>query len=203
MALTMTAFDEFLKYLRTLDRDVPTRMRSASEADIRRLGSLTQHSLPVIYRDYLASCGENDGGLDLFFGRKSDTRSLIEYYGDEGRPGRVNLAPGRVLIAMDPLGEEDVCLDVNPLGLGSVEFTRGETVSRLLSSDFGKLLYRTAFLKYRMAKLPHRAYYATAQPEPVLRRLRFSALKKGMKELPFSDAVVCCGEMRSLTMSLT
>lgn len=184
--------EDFVEYVSKYRPEFASEIRGAGNAEIILLERMAGVSLPADYRAFLSLMGHADGGLNLTFDGTTDIDEIIDLY--QAAAVKDWLPPDCLLVGVGKLALQAMCLRLGAGKEPPVVLAEGKTVTRTHAESLRKLLFRTAFMKYRTKALVHRAFGSTASPEPVLKQGRELAGLLGYEEMWFSDAVAFCGE---------
>ncbi len=194
------AVAELIEYVKSSDREFAERIQGAAESSVLRLQELAGIRLPSIYSEYLRVMGHADGGLDIFWDCESEIAGLIRFYEDEVRTGIANVPPD--------------CVIVGYAGMIFPEFSlHQESTTIFLSAEgkllkpyaetFEKLLYRAAFITYKLKKFKIFTSHVSAQREYVLPAAQAMCDTLGFKNHWFSDSMVSLNERPDSAISIT
>jgi hypothetical protein len=199
------SMEEFIARASQWDPGFPARIRGATAREIQALARLTGIPLPGVYEAFLARMGHGDGNLDVGMDGTTDISAMIDYYRDslsEGGwfpPHCIAIGTGRIA--------SDICLEIVPTGEPRVVFTEGNKVFGLYSESLMGLLFRNAFLGFRLYTRPSHAFYASSyaalgwmnrmdDARRVIREL-------GFDEEWFSDSICVCAERGDTAIGMT
>ena len=196
---------QFLEYVTGFDSEFPKRIRGASAMQIVELERLAGRELPVSYKNFLMTMGENDGGLCLTFDGTTNIEDVLTYYREEVATGNFPPPPDSVLIGFGL--SEVFALDCRASGEPPVMFVDGDTYTRLFAGSLDSLLFNTAFNQYAMSWFPWEVNYVASFADigerdctPIMPNL---ARECGLEPLWFSDRVCCCAERLDVRACLT
>ncbi|WP_257456511.1 SMI1/KNR4 family protein [Archangium lipolyticum] len=197
--------DEFIARASQWDPGFPARIRGATAQEIQALARLTGLPLPGVYEAFLARMGHGDGDLDVGMDGTTDISAMIDYYRDslsedEGFP------PHCIVIGTGSISS-DICLEIVPTGEPRVVFTEGNKVYGLYAESLMGLLFRNAFLGFRLYTRPSYAFYASSYAAlGLMNRVdeaRRVILELGFEEEWFSDSICVCAERGDTAIGIT
>jgi len=186
--------DDLISYVSKFQPDFPTRIQGAGAEDVAELERLTGLSLPFTYKEYLLRLGRDDGGLDVGGGSTTKISAIVDYYTESMEFDMQDIPPNCLVIAVSGGGTFELSLEYKSDTEYPVLLTSGDTIKGFFSESFEKLLFRHAFVKYRMRSLPSSAIYWGGSDEESLRKALEVALNLGFERKWFSDRVSFCGE---------
>jgi hypothetical protein len=186
--------DDLINFVSTYDPAFPTRIRGASPEEIAELERLAGLSLPPAYKNYLLRMGRNDGGFDVGGGSTTKIDALLEYYTESLDFDMEDIPPNCLVVAISGGGTFELSLEYGSDAGHPVLLTSGDTIKGLLSESFEKLLFRHAFVKYRLGSFPSSAIYWGDSNEESLKKATEVALNMSFERQWFSDRVSFCGE---------
>lgn len=192
--------DEFLAYVDRYEPDFRARVAGAPESDIDVLQSACGYELPAVYRSYLRQMGAKDGGLNIGQGATTRAGAVIRYY-EELRADNDSPPPGCIVIAVNGVGVEETSLQIIESGEPRVVNTSGAKIQDLYAETLQGLLFRFAFIKYRMRNLKYSHIYEAPLGGPNLDAARKEALSNSFEQHSFSDSICFCGEREDAAIS--
>jgi hypothetical protein len=190
--------EHYLAYMASFDPGFPARIRGATGEQIAELERLAAMPLPHSYRAFLERMGLNDGGLHIAFEGTTAITEILDYYRTEVLTGERKLPRESLLIGVGAISIPDIALDCRGPGEPPVVFTDGDQFAGLYAKSLEKLLFQTAFAKYRLAVYPWEATYSSSYNEIGKRHLTDVACSVaqacGLQRAGFSDRIACCAE---------
>ncbi|WP_437965127.1 SMI1/KNR4 family protein [Sorangium sp. So ce260] len=188
----------FIEYASRFDPAMSSRIRGATQDEIRKLELVSGHSLPSDYRDYLALMGHGDDRTISVDELSTDVSDVISFYEENVATGEDSVPDDCIIIGVDGVIIEQVYLEHQPPG--RVFFSSDGQKHGMWAESLGKLLCKHAYMRYRPRQLHYSAAYATANPRPAIDAARTEALRMGFAPQWFSDAITFCGERSGIVI---
>lgn len=193
--------EQFYKYVSRFKSDFRTSKQGAIQEEVDELERYIKYPLPMLYKEFLYHMGKETGDFRISEGT-SDIRTILAYYRECLESGDWDIPPNCILIAA---GYSNTCLEYIGNAEPRVVFADDEVIG-LYAETFEKLLYKQAFLMYRLRAYAHEAFYtssyATIGRKHRVAEARNLALKLGFEEQWFSDAITFCGEQDSIAIAV-
>jgi hypothetical protein len=158
--------DKLIDYISQFEPTFSSKIRGATETEIKTLEELTQRSLPKSYVNYLKRMGHDDGGLYLAQpGGSSDLATIIQNYQDMIAEDELSLPDDCILLCDYLYPNEQLVLRDNDGAEPTVWWIDSyEIYKYFYAESLEKLLWRQAFLIYQfpiLKKLGNRKYWNT------------------------------------------
>src|SRR5262245_13634576 len=199
--------DKFLAYVVQFDPDFPGRIRGATPQQLAELEQLSGIPLPRSYTAFLLKMGVDDGGVNLTVDGTTNIKEMIAYYRSELLTRERELPGQCILTGVGAVSVPDIGLDCRGPGDPPVMFTDGDEYAGLYAETLEKLLFNSAFSKYRLALFPWEAFYAASFASlgrrDVSGTARAVAAECGFEPAWFSDRVTWCGEKLDAAVCIT
>jgi hypothetical protein len=192
----MANMDELVNFVSRYQPDFPAAIQGASPEEVAELGRLTGMALPSTYIDYLSWMGRDDGGFDVGGGSTTQIGTLIEYYVESMEFQIQDIPPNCLVIAVGGGGTFELSLEYQSEIEYPVLFTSGSTIKGRCADSLEKLLFRHAFVKYRLRAWPRSAIYwgGDGDDDNSLKRAWEVARSLGFERQWYSDQIGFCGE---------
>jgi hypothetical protein len=189
-----TDIDSFLDYAAQLDPSWPGRIRGASEEKRALLREVAGVRLPELYEGFLARLGENPGGLGFCGDAGTRIDDVLDYYREAQAESPSWIPSDAVVMGVQGVAVCEVSLHPVSSPAPRVVLTDGATLGLVYAASLATLLYRTAFHRLKVDRLPVRIGYGNAGPhEPLAGALRTVAAGLGFEQQWFSDEISYCG----------
>ncbi|KYF69765.1 SMI1/KNR4 family protein [Sorangium cellulosum] len=188
----------FIEYASRFDPAISSRIRGATQDEIRKLESVSGHPLPSDYRDFLALMGHGDDRIISNDELSTDVSDVISFYEEVVATGEESVPDDCVLLGVDGVIVEQVYLERQPPG--RVFFSSDGQKDGLWAGSLEKLLCKHAYMRYRPRQLRYSDAYATANPKPAVDAARAEALRMVFVPQWFSDAITFCGERSGIVL---
>lgn len=180
----------FVQYVTTFDPQFASKIEGATAGEIQQFEQAAGVPLPSSLRRFLEVMGHRDGGLRLAFEGTTDVGDLIDAY----QKRRLYLPSNSVAFGFGGLAMDAVCLDLSGGAEPPAIFVTDGKRTGLYAESLPRLLFRTAFAKYRLPALAHSGYLGCPGGQSILEPVRAGLLREGFTILPFSDAIAICAE---------
>jgi hypothetical protein len=194
--------DKFIQYSNRYNPEFESQIVGANSAEIDKLEELTGRRLPSVYRNFLARMGHGEGGLDITFGGTTDLTKITDHYKESIVTGNHKLPPNAVLMGLGNFNIEYIYLDAGDSANPRVVFTENARISRLYAETLEKLLFRLAFMKFRLKAFEFSGFCTGSNPQNLLGSAKGLAEKMGFTELGFSDSVAFCGSKNDAAIAI-
>ncbi|WP_437980748.1 hypothetical protein [Sorangium sp. So ce117] len=188
----------YIEYASRFDPAMSSRIRGATQDEMRRLELVSGHPLPPDHRDFLALMGHGDDGIISDDELSTDVSDIISFYEENVARGEDSVPDDCILFGVDGVIVEQVFLEREPPG--RVFFSSDGQKDGLWAGSLEKLLCKHAYMRYRPRQLQYSATYTTANPRPSLDAVRAEALRMGFATQWFSDAITFCGERSGIVI---
>ncbi|KYF69766.1 SMI1/KNR4 family protein [Sorangium cellulosum] len=182
----------FIEYASRFDPVMPSRIRGATQEEIKKLESISGHTLPPDYRDYLALMGHGDDRIISGYGIRTDITNVILFYEENIATGEDSVPDDCIIIGIGGVSVEQIYLEHQRPG--RVFDSADGQKHGMWSDSLEKLLHKQAYMRYRPKQLPCSASYATSNPRRAIDAARTEALRMGFEPQWFSDPITFCGE---------
>ncbi len=193
--------EKLIEYVSSFDPDFSSKIRGASPSEIQIFQELVRRPLPTLYVSYLSRMGHGNGGLFLFEpGEKTDIQTIIDAYQDLVI-GEWNIPEDCILICEDIFPSQQLALRENGQAEDTVWRIEGEWYGELYAASLEMLLWRRAFMNYRLKSLAHDGYWMIPKMQ-MLEAAKNLAGQIGFEQLWFSDDIVYCGEREDATIAI-
>lgn len=200
------SIEQFIEHATRYCPDFPSRIKGATQQERQELEQLIGRPLVKIHADFLARMGHDDGGLAIAMDGTSDISKVVKYYraalAEEPNP----FPPDCCVLGAWRLSGA-ICLQSQPEGEPRVVFTEDLDVLGLYAKSLQGLLFRNAFLGFRMGGMSVKSDYRASLDElggsHVVGEIRRRALALGFQEEWFSDEVVFCAERKDELLGFT
>ena len=156
------AIHEAVAYAGRFDPLLPSRAAGASPGDIAELERLAGRPLPPIYVAFLLRLGANHGGLNVAFDGTTNIGEVLGYYRNLVKYQTPPLPPGLFLIGWGGQGAHVGLRQAGTTGPEVVFLDDDDEVVGLYAESLEKLLYQTAFDKYRWRTFRATALYSSS-----------------------------------------
>lgn len=189
--------DNFFNYVKRFDNNFKTRIVGASFSEIAQLETLLGRPLPDYYKQFLLYMGHSDRELSLAYQGSTDIAEVIKYYEFLVKYGEEEEWPPPadcILIGTGDVSVGDICLQMDQSEEPRVVFAMEGDMIGLYAETLEKLLFRNAFVKYRLRLLPKSGVYRSGPLERVFDPARSVAVKLNFVLQWFSDGAGICGE---------
>ncbi|WP_394841799.1 SMI1/KNR4 family protein [Pendulispora brunnea] len=187
--------EEFIAYASAYNPVFAASIRGATPLQLAELERLVGRPLPAYYKEFLSRMGQDDVGLSAAEDATMAVDGIIDYYRNYIVPGERTIPPNCIVI-----GAYSQVMDVSLHCVGDDEprvyFTE-DHLYQPWADSLEKLLFRTAFQKFRGRQFSHELNIG---PEKDLGRRRLLASaselaeRLGFQRERFSDSVAFCGE---------
>ncbi len=196
------SMETLVEYVSSFNPTFPLKIRGANPSEIKILEELVGRSLPSQYVEYLSHMGHDNGGFFLFEpGEKTDITTIIDSYQymvEEGDP----IAPKDcILIAEDIFPSQQLALRENGEAEPTVWRIEGEWYGELYAASLEGLLWRRAFMNYKLESLKNYGYWIIP-PMQMCEAAKNLAHEMGFQQLWFSDEIVYCGEREDALLAI-
>jgi hypothetical protein len=185
---------DLVDYVSLYDPAFATRISGANPKEIAALESLVGQPLPGQYKQFLSLLGHSDDEFALASQGSTDIDVIIEYYTDVLRGEETPPPPDCIVIGAGDISAGDTCLQLHGAQEPKVVGSMDGVVIRLYAETLEKLLFRSAFNKFRLGMMLESGIYTGADKNPMLKTASEIALRLNFKERWFSDKVAFCGE---------
>lgn len=173
----------------------PEAIRGASPEKIAALERVAGLPLPPSYRAFLATMGEDHGGLELVGPCLTDIDAVLEYYALVVASGEAVVPDDCIVFAYPDTGfAEDVFLQLIPGNEPRIVLGNGHEIERTFAESLPKLLYRSVFQEFAMPGRKHVATFRTAYRQVAIEAIREAFTALHLTVLWFSDGAVQCAE---------
>jgi hypothetical protein len=188
--------DELVNFVSRYQPDFPAAIQGASPEEMAELERLAGMALPSTYIDYLSRMGRDDGGFDVGGGSTTEIGIVIEYYVDSMKLQLETGPPNCLVIAVCGAGTFELSLEYQSEGEYPVLFTAGSTIKGRCADSLETLLFRHAFVRYRLRAWPRSAIYwgGDDDDDNSLKRAWDVARSLGFERQWYSDQTGFCGE---------
>jgi len=191
--------EDLIVWVTHFDSGFPDRIQAASEEKIDRLEHLAGQKLPPTYRAFLRRFGEDHGGLNIAPDGTTKIDRVLQYYENGRKYGDLALSPGCFWIGSAQQSFRIGLMEKDPRFESEVVFLDiDDEVVGLYSESLPKLLFRTAFDKYRWREFAATACYSASFEEigsrDRMKEVAGLAHSLDFRSLWFSDPHGFCGE---------
>jgi hypothetical protein len=195
------SLDNLIKYVKEFNPDFDSQIEGASAAEIAALEEFAGR-LPDSYRAFLGRMGHGEDGLDITFGGTTDITEITDHYKKLIVTGIRQMPSNCVLMGIGNFRVEYIYLDASESPNPRVVFTEGGRVSQLYAETLEKLLFRIAFMKFRLKAFEFSAFCSGSNPQSLLNSAKGFAGKMGFAGLEFSDSVTFCGSKTGAAIAI-
>lgn len=183
--------DNFVQFLDSFAPGIARQLVGAQAREIDDLEALVGAALPEVYRGYLLATGRSPSVLPLFEDADSRIERLLDHYRNVILTGEQPAPANAVLVAVSGRTFAEACLELGAAD-GRVLATLNSKVSGVYADSFTKLLFKTAFLRYRPNQLKKSAIYFGTTLTPALEKIRGMSQLFDFSQEWFSDSVNLC-----------
>lgn len=184
--------NRLIEYVSRSDPSYPTRLRGATPAEIAEYEQIFGAPIPALLREYFATMGADNGGLNFVSGGDTDIRSLIHCMHSNQNPYEL-FPKDSCLVGIHPQPGTFIVLHPCDQADPPVYDAEEDLLARV-SDSFEKMLFQVAFYIFRLHALPHGATYAEEREEISLADATAWATQAGFSVESSSDSIRSCAQ---------